>query len=145
MILLSCAAKKLNDKSNRIYQVGTDDNNDHFMLENNDDNDVQIDLSGQYKIILSNKIIEEMYSESTVHVKWHTHDKEKRNNEKCVLNRALVKCLHRHITQNEDNVSKVQADKPCGSSTPRTDGLTVISYVRNVLHILLLCRCYYLC
>ena len=56
------------------------------MLENNNDDDVQIDLSGQYEITLSNKIVEEMYSESTVHVKWHTKDKEKRNNEKFVLN-----------------------------------------------------------
>jgi hypothetical protein len=56
---------------------------------------------------LSDEVIEEMYSESTVSVEWHTNDKEKRNNESLVLNRALVKCLHRHITQRKDHVSKV--------------------------------------
>ncbi len=58
-------------------------------------------------ITLFDKIIEEKYSESTVHVKWHTKDKKKRNNEKFVLNRVLVKCLHRHITQSKDHISKV--------------------------------------
>ena len=35
------------------------------------------------------------------------NDKEKQNNDNLRLNRMFVKCLHRKITQSEENISKV--------------------------------------
>jgi hypothetical protein len=85
MILSSCAANQLNAECNRVYQVGTSDNDD----QNNDDDDVRIDLTGQYELVLSDEVIDEMYNGGTVSVKWHTNDKEKRTNEKLPLVEVL--------------------------------------------------------
>jgi hypothetical protein len=69
MILSLRAAEKLN--KNYSYK-------DNSIASNTDNDDVQIELPGRYDIILlSNDIIDEMYQESTVCVKWHTNDNEK--------------------------------------------------------------------
>jgi hypothetical protein len=99
MILSLRAAEKLNEN---------DYNKDNSIALNTDNDDVQIELSGRYDIILlSNDIIEEMYQESTVCVKWHTNDNKKKCNQNFHLHPAFVRCLHRHITKSGDNISKV--------------------------------------
>jgi hypothetical protein len=103
MILASRAANQLNAELNRVYQVGTSDNDDH----NDIDDEVRIDLSGRYELILSEEVIDEMYNGGIISVKWHTNDKEKRTNEKLALSQGLIKCLHRHITECDNHVSTV--------------------------------------
>jgi hypothetical protein len=76
MILSLCAAKKLN----KNYSI-----NENSIASNTDNDDVQIELSGRYDIILSSNIIEEMHQESTVCVKWHTTDNEKKCNQNYCL------------------------------------------------------------
>jgi len=68
---------------------------------------LRIDLSGKYEITLSDEIIDEMYTENTVCVKWHSKDKVKQNNYNLRLNPVFVKCLHRHIIQSDEHISKV--------------------------------------
>ena len=60
MILSLRAAEKLNENYS---------NKDNSIALDTDKDDVQIELSGRYDIILSSNIIEEMYQESTVCVK----------------------------------------------------------------------------
>ena len=72
MILALRAAEKLNNNYSKK------DNNIAFDTYNDD---VQIDLSGRYDLILTKDIIEEMHQEQTVCVKWHTNDYEKKCNQ----------------------------------------------------------------
>ena len=69
MILSLRAAEKLNEN----YLI-----KDNSIASDTDNDDVQIELSGRYDIILSSDIIEEMHQESTVCVKWHTNDNGKK-------------------------------------------------------------------
>jgi hypothetical protein len=69
MILSLRAAEKLN----KNYSI-----KDNSIASDTDNDDVQIELSGRYDIILSSDIIEEMHQESTVCVKWHTNDNGKK-------------------------------------------------------------------
>jgi len=98
MILSLRAAEKLNKNYSK---------KDNNIASDTDNDDVQIELSGRYDLILTREIIEEMHQERTVRVKWHTNDNEKKCNQNYRLHPALVKCLHRHITKCKDNVSKV--------------------------------------
>ena len=88
-------------------QIGNEYNENSSIAGNTDDDDLRIDLSGKYEITLSDVIIDKMYTENTVCVKWHSKDKVKQNNDNFRLNPVFVKCLHRHITQSGENISKV--------------------------------------
>jgi hypothetical protein len=99
MILSLCTAATLNENLDRTCQIHNDFNEDYSIALNTDHDDVRIELSGKYGMALSNDIIEEMYRDNTVSVKWHTNDNEKKINQKLRLHPVFVKCLHRHITE----------------------------------------------
>ena len=79
MILSLRAAKKLNE--NYLKK-------ENYIASDMDNDDVQIELSGRYDLILTRDIIEEMHQEQTVCVKWHTNDNEKKCNENYRLDPA---------------------------------------------------------
>jgi hypothetical protein len=60
--------------------------------ENNDD--VQVLLSGQYEIHVLQAVINEMQTEHTVTVAWLTENTDKNNNLKYKLSKDLVWCSH---------------------------------------------------
>ncbi len=73
MMLYSCAVQHLTECSSHLVQVGSVEVSDEDMihsknLENNDD--VQVLLSGWYEINVSQAVINEMQAEHTVTVAW---------------------------------------------------------------------------
>ncbi len=83
MMLSLCAVQNLTECSIRLVQVGSVEvsNEDiiHSKHQENDD-DVQVLLSGQYEINVSQAVINEMQTEHTVTVAWLTQDTDKNNN-----------------------------------------------------------------
>jgi hypothetical protein len=65
----------------------------HSKHQENDD-DVQVLLSGQYKIDVLQAVINEMQKEHNVMVAWLTENTDKNNNLKYKLSKDLVRCLH---------------------------------------------------
>ena len=68
-----------------MFQIGSNEGDWHSVLGHSNADDVQIDLSGQYEIILSEAVIDDMHNENISRVKWHTKDSKKRKNGKLVL------------------------------------------------------------
>ncbi len=97
MMLSSCAVQHLTECSSRLDQVGSVEVSNEDMIhsehqENNDD--VQVLLSGQYEADVSQAVINEMQTEYTVRVAWLTENTDKNNNLKYKLSKDLVWCLH---------------------------------------------------
>ncbi len=65
----------------------------HSNHQENDD-DVQVLLSGQYEIDVSQAFINEIQTEHTMTVEWLTENTDKNNNLKYKLSKDLVRCLH---------------------------------------------------
>jgi hypothetical protein len=65
--------------------------------EENDDN-VNIVLSGQYEIDVSQAVIDEMQTEHMVTVVWLMENTDKNNNQIYLLSK-VVWCLHQKFTQ----------------------------------------------
>ena len=126
MILSLRAAATLENKLDRNCLIYNDCNEDTSIALNPDNDDVRIELSGKYDIALNNDIIEEMYRDSTVCVKWHTNDKAKQTNQNLRLHPLLVKCLHRHIIESEDNITKVIGYTRAIITTPGTNKKTIL-------------------
>ncbi len=97
MMLLSCAVQHLTKCSSRLVQVGSVEVSNEDMIhskhqENNDD--VQVLLSGQYEINVLQAVINEMQTEHTVTIAWLTENTDKNNNLKYKSSKDLVWCLH---------------------------------------------------
>jgi hypothetical protein len=97
MMLSSCAVQHLTECSSRLVQVVIVEVSNEDMIhsehqENNDD--VQVLLSGQYEIDVSQAVINEMQTEHTVMVAWLMENTDKNNNLKYKLSKDLVRCSH---------------------------------------------------
>jgi hypothetical protein len=95
MMLSSCAVQHLTECSSRLVRSVEVSNEDmiHSKHQENDDN-VQVLLSGQYEINVSQAVINEMQTEHTVTVAWLTENTDKNRNLKYKLSKDLVWCLH---------------------------------------------------
>ena len=83
MMLSSCAVQHLTECASRLVQVGSVEVSNEDMIhsehqENNDD--VQVLLSGQYEIDVLQAVINEMQTEHTMTVAWLTENTDKNNN-----------------------------------------------------------------
>ncbi len=110
MMLSSCAVQHLTECSSRLVQIGSIEVNNEDMIhskpqENNDN--VQILLSGQYKIDVLQAVINEMQTEHTITVAWLTENTDKNNNRKFKLSKDLVRCLHQKIIHSEEAITKI--------------------------------------
>jgi len=76
-------------------------------ISNGNEDEVKIEYSGRYEIEVTEETIEEMYEQNTAKVKWLTKNSEKKRNVQWSLNKLLVRCLHGHIRQQEQIVSKI--------------------------------------
>jgi hypothetical protein len=97
MMLLSCAVQHLTECSSRLVQVGSvelsNEDTIHSKHQENDDN-VQVLLSGRYEIDVLQAVINEMQTEHTMRVAWLTENIDKNNYLKYKLSKDLVWCLH---------------------------------------------------
>ncbi len=73
--------------------------------ENNDD--VQVLLSGQYVINVTQAVINEMQTEHTITVAWLMENTDKNNNQKYNLSKDLVRCLHKKIIHSEEAIARL--------------------------------------
>jgi hypothetical protein len=78
----------------------------HSKHQENNDN-VQVLLSGQYEINVSQAVINEMQTEHTMTVAWLTENTDKNNNLKYKLSKDLVRCLHQNIIHSEEANTKI--------------------------------------
>jgi hypothetical protein len=69
--------------------------------------DVQVLLSGQYEINVSQAVIDEMQREHTVTVAWLMENTDKNNNLKYKLSKDLIPCLHQKIIHSEVAITKI--------------------------------------
>ncbi len=97
MMLSSSAVQNLTECSSSLVQVGSVEVSNEDMIhskhqENNDD--VQVLLSGQYEIDVLQAVINEMQTEHTMIVAWLMENADKNNNLKYKLSKDLVWCLH---------------------------------------------------
>jgi hypothetical protein len=110
MMLSSCAVQHLTECSSRLVQVGrvevSNEDMIHMKHQENDDH-VQVLLSGQYEIDVLQAVINEMQLEHTVTFAWLTENTDKNNNLKHNLCKDLVRCLHRKIIHSEEAISKI--------------------------------------
>jgi hypothetical protein len=74
--------------------------------QENDDN-VNVVLSGQYEVDVSQAVIDEMQIEHTVMVVWLTENTDKNNNQKYLLSKDLVRCLNQKLTHSEEEITKL--------------------------------------
>ncbi len=110
MMLSSCAVQHLTECSSCLVQVGSVEVSNEDMIhrehqENNDD--LQVLLSGQYEIDVSQADINEMQTEHTMTVAWLMENTDKKNNLKYKLSKDLVWCLHRKIIHLEEAITKI--------------------------------------
>ena len=110
MMLSSCAVQHLTEYSRRLVQVGSVEVSNEDMIhskhqENNDD--VQVLLSGQYENDVSQAVINEMQTEHTITVAWLTENTDKNKNQKYKLSKDLVRCLHQKIIHSEEAITKI--------------------------------------
>ena len=71
------------------------------------DDDIKLELSGKYEIEVTENTLDEMNLDQTVNVRWLTKNSVKSRNVRWSLNKDLVKCLHRLITQQDEVITKV--------------------------------------
>jgi hypothetical protein len=110
MMLSSCEVQHLTECSSRLVQVGSVEVSNEDMIhskhqENNDD--VQVLLSVQYEIDVSQAVIIEMQTVLTVTVAWLTENTNKNNNLKYKLSKDLVWCLHQKLIHSEEAITKI--------------------------------------
>jgi hypothetical protein len=110
MMLSSCAVQHLSECSSHLVQVGSVEVSNEDMIhsehqENNDD--VQVLLSGQYEIDVLQAVINEMQTKHTMTVAWLTENTDKNNNLKNQLSEDLVWCLHQIIIHSEEKITKI--------------------------------------
>ncbi len=110
MMLSSCAVQHPTECSRRLVQVGSIEVSNEGLIhrkhQENDDN-VQVLLSGKYEINVPQAVINEMQTEHTVTVAWLTENTDKNNNRKYNLSKDLVRCLHQKITHSEEAIKKI--------------------------------------
>ncbi len=97
MMLSSCAVQHLTECSSGLVKVGSVEVSNEDMIHSEyreNDDDVQVLLSGQYEINVSQAVINEMQTEHTMTVAWLTENTDKNNNLKIKLSKDLVWCLH---------------------------------------------------
>jgi hypothetical protein len=105
MMLSSCAVQHLPECSSRLVQAGSIEIENKAMIDRQhqeNDNDVNVVLSGQYEINVSQAVIDEMQIENTVTIVWLTENSDKNNNKKYLLSEDLVWCLHQKLTHSEE-------------------------------------------
>jgi hypothetical protein len=78
----------------------------HSKHQENDD-DVQVLLSGQYEIDVSQALMNEMQIEHTMTVAWLTENTDKNNNLNYKLSKDLVQCLYKKIIHLEEAITKI--------------------------------------
>ena len=106
----SCANQHLTECSSHLVQAGSIEVKNEDMLDRQhqkNDNDVNVVLSGQYEINVSQAVIDEMQIEHTVMVVWLTENTDKNNNQKYLLSKDLVRCLYQKLTHSEEAISKI--------------------------------------
>ncbi len=92
MMLSSCAVQHLTEYSRRLVQVGSVEVSNEDMIHSKhqeNDDDVQVLLSGWYEINMSQAVISEMQTEHTMTVAWLTENTDKNNNLKYKLSEDL--------------------------------------------------------
>ncbi len=98
MMLSSCAVQHLTECSSRLVQAVVSievSNEDMIHIEHQENvDDVQVLLSGQYEIDVLQAVINEMQIEHTVTVAWLIENTDKNYNLKYKLSKDLVWCLH---------------------------------------------------
>ncbi len=83
MMPSSCAVQHLTECSSRLVQVGSVEVSNENMIHSEHqekDDDVQVLLSGQYEINVSQAVINEMQTEHTMTVAWVMENTDKNNN-----------------------------------------------------------------
>ncbi len=97
MMLSSCAVQHQTECSSCLVQVGSVEVSNEDMIHSEhqeNDDDVQFLLSGQYEINVSQAVINEMQTEHTMMVAWLMKNTDKKNNLKYKLSKDLVWSLH---------------------------------------------------
>ncbi len=109
-MLSSCAVQHLTECSSRLVQEGSVEVSDEDIIHSEDqenDDDVQVLLSGQYEIYVLQAVFNEMQTEHTVPVAWLTENTDKKNNLKYKLSKDLVWCLHQKTIHLEEAITKI--------------------------------------
>jgi hypothetical protein len=109
MMLSSCAVQHLTECSSRLVQVGGIEVSNKGMIHSEpqeNDGDVQVLLSGQYVIDVTQVVINEIQTEHTVTVAWLTENTDKNNNRKYKLSKDHVRCLHKK-NHSEEAITKI--------------------------------------
>jgi hypothetical protein len=78
----------------------------HSKHQENNDN-VQVLLSGKYEINVLQAVFNEMQTEHTITVAWLTENTDKNINQKYNLSKDLVRCLHQKIIHSEGAITKI--------------------------------------
>jgi hypothetical protein len=116
MMLSSCAVQHLTECLSRLVQVCSVEVSNEDMIHSEhqeNDDDVQVLLSGQYEINVLQAVINEMQTEHTVAVAWLTENIDKNNNLKFKLSKDLVWCLHqKKIIQKKQLQSLLNTQEP---------------------------------
>jgi hypothetical protein len=110
MMVSSCAVQHLTECSSHLVQAGSIEVKNEDMLDRQhqkNDNDVNVVLSGQYEINVSQAVIDEMQIEHTITVVWLTKNTDKNNNQKYLLSKDLVRCLYQKLTHSEEEITKI--------------------------------------
>ena len=105
MLVSSRASNIINPVMKNLSQANDDGIDNITNIHHRDD--IRIELSGRYEITVSTAVLEQMSFENTVNVKWLSKNSEKSGNLDWSLNKDLVKCLHRHISQQTDRITTV--------------------------------------
>ncbi len=109
-MLSSRVFQHLTECSSRLVQAGSIEVKNEAMIDRQhqeNDHNVNAVLSGQYEIDVSQLVIDEMQIEHTVTVVWLTENTDKNNNQKYLLSKDLVWCLHQKLTHSEQEITKV--------------------------------------
>ncbi len=109
-MLSLCAVQHLTECSSRLVQVSSVEVSNEDMIHSKhpeNDDDVQVLLSGRYEINVLQAVINEMQSEHTMTVAWLMENTDKNNNLKYKLSEDLVWCLHQKIIHSEEAITKI--------------------------------------
>lgn len=102
MLASTRASSKMNEYS-ADDELTEDAANEIF----SNDDEMKVQYSGRYEIDVTEETIERMHVDNTVEVRWLTKNSVKSRNVQWSLNKLLVKCLHRHIRQQEQLITKI--------------------------------------
>jgi hypothetical protein len=110
MMLSSHAVQHLTECSSRLVQAGSIEVKNEALIDRQhqeNDDDVIVVLAGQYEINMSQAVIDEMQIEHMVTVVWLTENADKNYNQKYLLSKDLVWCLHQKLTYSEEEITKI--------------------------------------